>query len=172
MDELKQGETALRVQVKEKDLVSRDRYNRGKLAKFQSLIALFILCLVISLLSDKFLTVTNAWNVLRQISVNICIATGMTLVVLTAGIDLSVGSVLALCGAITAGLLKNGIEVPSSDLYIGFTLLGGILVGVLAGTLLGFFNGLAITKFKVPAFVATLAMLTMARGLTMLWTGG
>src|SRR5450631_1061236 len=94
------------------------------LAKFQSLIALFILCLIISLLSDKFLTAGNAWNVMRQISVNICISTGMTLVVLTAGIDLSVGSVLALCGALAAGLLKNGIEVPSNNLYIGFTVLG------------------------------------------------
>jgi ribose transport system permease protein len=145
---------------------------KKNLARFQSLIALFILCLVISLLSDKFLTITNGWNVLRQISVNVCIATGMTLVVLTAGIDLSVGSVLALCGAITAGLLKNGIEIPANNLYIGFTLLGAVLTGILTGSLLGLFNGWTITKFKVPAFVATLAMLTIARGLTMLWTGG
>src|SRR3954451_14240831 len=102
----------------------------GRFAKFQSLIALFILCIVISLLSDKFFTVANGWNVLRQISVNICIATGMTLVVLTAGIDLSVGSVLALAGAITAGLLKTGLEFPSANLYLGFTLLGGILAGL------------------------------------------
>jgi len=147
--------------------------NYGKqVAKFQSLIALFVLCLGISLLSDKFLTVTNGWNVLRQISVNICIATGMTLVILTAGIDLSVGSVLALCGAITASLLKDGIEIPAQNLFIGFTLLGGVVVGILLGSLLGFFNGWTITKFKVPPFVATLAMLTIARGLTMLWTGG
>src|ERR1700710_2644114 len=90
----------------------------SRFARFQSLIALFILCLVISLLSDKFLTASNAWNVMRQSSVNICISTGMTLVVLTAGIDLSVGSVLALCGAITAGLLKSGIQIPSGNLYI------------------------------------------------------
>ncbi len=142
------------------------------LSRFQSLIALFVLCLVISLLSDKFLTVSNVWNVMRQISVNICISTGMTLVVLTAGIDLSVGSVLALCGAITAGLMKNGIELPSSNLYIGFTLFGGILIALLCGGLLGLFNGWAITRFNVPPFVATLAMLTIARGLTMLWTKG
>ena len=145
---------------------------RQSLSKFQSLIALFILCLVISLLSDKFLTATNLWNVMRQISVNICISVGMTLVVLTAGIDLSVGSVLALCGAVTAGLLKNGIEIPSSNLYIGFTILGATVGGLLVGSLLGFFNGWTITKFKVPPFVATLAMLTIARGLTMLWTKG
>src|SRR5919205_2509741 len=90
------------------------KYGRS-LLQFQSLIALFLLCLTISLLSDKFFTVTNAWNVMRQISVNICISVGMTLVVLTAGIDLSVGSVLALCGAITAGLLKNGIQLPSNN---------------------------------------------------------
>ena len=143
-----------------------------QLAKFQSLIALFVLCVVISLLSDKFLTATNAWNVMRQISVNICISVGMTLVVLTAGIDLSVGSILALCGAITAGLLKNGIEIYSSNLYIGFTILGASVAGLLAGSLLGWFNGWTITKFKVPPFVATLAMLTIARGLTMLWTKG
>ena len=145
---------------------------RQSLARFQSLIALIILCLVISLLSDKFLTSTNAWNVMRQISVNICISVGMTLVVLTAGIDLSIGSVLALCGAITAGLLKNGIELSSSNLYIGFTILGATVAGLLVGALIGWFNGWTITKFKVPPFVATLAMLTIARGLTMLWTKG
>lgn len=151
--------------------INKKNYKQS-LSKFQSLIALFILCLVISLLSDKFLTATNAWNVMRQISVNICISVGMTLVVLTAGIDLSVGSVLALCGAITAGLLKNGIEIPSSNLFIGFTILGATVAGLLTGSLLGWFNGWAITKFKVPSFVATLAMLTIARGLTMLWTKG
>ncbi|MGN7888187.1 ABC transporter permease [Dyadobacter sp. 22481] len=147
-------------------------YSPKNLAKFQSLIALFLLCLALSILSDKFLTFSNLWNVMRQISVNICISVGMTLIVLTAGIDLSVGSVLALCGAITAGLLKNGIELPGQNLFIGFTVLGAILAGALSGSAMGAFNGWAITKFNVPPFVATLAMLTVARGLTMLWTGG
>jgi ribose transport system permease protein len=147
-------------------------FNRQYFAKFQSLIALFVLCLVISCLSDKFLTVENSWNVLRQISVNICIAVGMTLVILTAGIDLSVGSVLALSGAITAGLIKHGIEIPSGDLYIGFTLLGAIMVGLFTGAGMGAFNGFVITRFKIPPFVATLAVLTIARGLTLLWTKG
>jgi ribose transport system permease protein len=96
----------------------------------------------------------------------------MTLVVLTGGIDLSVGSVLAIGGAIAAGLLKFGIEIPSGNLYIGFTLLGSILGGLVIGSLLGLFNGWTITKFKVPPFVATLAMLTIARGFTMLYTKG
>ena len=109
---------------------------------------------------------------MQQISVNICISVGMTLVVLTSGIDLSVGSVLALSGAITAGLLKNGIEWQGQNVYVGFTVLGAILAGLLAGGLIGCFNGWTITRFKVPPFVATLAMLTMARGLTLLWTKG
>lgn len=140
--------------------------------RFQSLIALFILCIVLSLLADNFFTAANGLNVLRQVAVNICIATGMTLIVLAGGIDLSVGSVLALCGAITAGLLKFGLSFVSADLFIGFTIFGAMLVGVLAGSVLGFFNGLAITMFRVPPFVATLAMLTIARGFTMLYTGG
>jgi ribose transport system permease protein len=126
----------------------------------------------LTILTDKFFTTANSLNVLRQVAVNICIATGMTLIVLTGGIDLSVGSVLALCGAITAGLLRYGVQIPSADLYIGFTILGAMLGALIAGSLLGWFNGFVITKFKVPPFVATLAMLTIARGLTMLYTGG
>jgi len=145
---------------------------KNQFSRFQSLIALVVLCIVLSILTDKFFTADNGLNVLRQTAVNICIATGMTLIVLTAGIDLSVGSVLALCGAIAAGLLKNGLKIPPADLFIGFTILGVVLAGILIGAILGFFNGLVITKFRVPPFVATLAMLTIARGFTMLYTKG
>jgi ribose transport system permease protein len=140
--------------------------------KIQSLIALLLLCIVLSILTDKFFTAENGLNVLRQVAVNACIATGMTLIVLTAGIDLSVGSVLALCGAVTAGLFKNGLEFVSADLYVGFTVLGAILGGLILGALLGWFNGFTVTKFNVPPFVATLAILTIARGFTMLYTKG
>ena len=146
--------------------------NNQLLRKSQSLIALFLLCLIIALLSDKFLTASNLWNVLRQISVNVCIAVGMTLVVLMAGIDLSVGSILAFSGAICAGLIKFGFAFESLNLFVGFTVLGGILGAMLVGLLLGLFNGWVITKFVVPPFVATLAMLTIARGMTMLYTKG
>jgi len=142
------------------------------LKQFQSLIALLLLCIVLSILTDKFFTPENGLNVLRQVAVNTCIATGMTLIVLTAGIDLSVGSVLALCGAVTAGLFKNGLEFPSLDLFVGFTILGALLGGLLLGAMLGWFNGFTVTKFNVPPFVATLAMLTIARGFTMLYTKG
>ena len=142
------------------------------LIKFQSIIALMLMCIVLSFLSDSFLSGENAWNVMRQISVNVIISVGMTLVILTGGIDLSVGSILALSGAVTAGLLKFGTEITDMNLFIGFTLLGALVGGTLSGTVLGWFNGFTITRFKVPPFVATLAMLTIARGLTMLLTGG
>jgi len=118
------------------------------------------------------MTSTNLWNVLRQISVNVCISVGMTLVVLMAGIDLSVGSVLGLSAAVCAGVLKNGLAFESLDLFVGFTVLGAILTAMLIGMALGLFNGWVITKFAIPPFVATLAMLTIARGLTMLYTEG
>ncbi len=142
------------------------------LTKFQSLIALLIMIIVMTFLSDKFLTPDNAWNVMRQISVNVCISVGMTLVILTGGIDLSVGSILAFSGAVSAGLLKNGLSLESLNLFVGFTFLGAALGAIIVGSFLGYVNGLAITRFNVPPFVATLAMLTIARGLTMLWTGG
>ncbi|MFO7923609.1 MAG: ribose ABC transporter permease [Bacteroidales bacterium] len=145
---------------------------KQKLLKFQSIIALLLMCVILSLLTDRFLTPENSWNIMRQISVNLIVSVGMTLVILTAGIDLSVGSVLALCGAITAGMLKFGAEFTDANVYVGFTLFGAIAGGVVAGSFLGWFNGMAITRFRVPPFVATLAMLTIARGLTMLWTGG
>lgn len=145
---------------------------KQKLLRFQSVIALLLMCIVLSLLTDRFLTPENSWNIMRQISVNLIVSVGMTLVILTAGIDLSVGSVLALCGAITAGMLKFGAEFTDVNIYVGFTLFGAIAGGVIAGSLLGWFNGMAITRFRVPPFVATLAMLTIGRGLTMLWTGG
>ncbi len=145
---------------------------KQNILKFQSIIALLAMCIALSLLSDRFLTTENTWNVMRQISVNLIISIGMTLVIITGGIDLSVGSILAFAGAVTATMLKFGTNLFGLDVHFSFTLLGALLGGLLTGTFLGWFNGLAITKFKVPPFIATLAMLTIARGLTMLWTEG
>lgn len=141
-------------------------------SNLQPLIALVLMAVTMTVLSDNFATKDNLFNVARQISVNMCISVGMTMVILTGGIDLSVGSILAFTGAVAAGLFKNGIELQGLNLSIGFTLFGVIWVSILVGGFLGWFNGLMITRFKVPAFVATLAMLTIARGLTMLYTKG
>jgi ribose transport system permease protein len=142
------------------------------LSRFQSVLALGLMVLALSLTTDKFCTVDNGLNVLRQICANLCLSIGMTIIILSGGIDLSVGSVLAFSGAIAAGLLKNGIALPRLDLLIEFTTSSAIVAGVLVGMALGWFNGFAITRFRLPPFVATLGMLSIARGLTMLWTGG
>ncbi len=123
--------------------------------------AFILLIAALSLLSSSFLTLSNALNIARQVSINAIIAAGMTFVILTGGIDLSVGSVLAISGAIIAGLLAAG-----RPLLIGIG--GGLAVG---GTL-GFINGLIIAKGRVQPFIATLAMLTIGRGLTLVYTDG
>jgi len=124
-------------------------------------VSFLLLCLVLSLLSDRFLTVGNLTNVLRQSTINLIIAIGMTYVILTAGIDLSVGAVLALSTVVTADLLQRGIPI-----------LPTLLLGLLLGGVLGSANGLLISRLKVPPFVATLGMMTVARGLALTYTQG
>jgi ribose transport system permease protein len=143
-----------------------------RLRRFQSLIALVLMVVAMALLSDNFLTPENGWNILRQISVNLCLSVGMTLVILSGGIDLSVGAVLAFSGAVAAGLLKNGVALPVFGVMLEVTAAGAVVAGVLVGLGLGWFNGIAVTRFNLPPFVATLGMFSIARGLTMLWTGG
>jgi ribose transport system permease protein len=146
--------------------------SRAMLERFGSLIALAAMVLAMSLLSRSFLTVENGRNILLQISVNLCLSTGMTLVILTGGIDLSVGAVLALSGAVAASLLKNGIDLAWAQTHVQFTAFGAIVAGIVVGLAMGAFNGLVITRFRLPPFVATLGMLSIGRGLTMRWTGG
>jgi ribose transport system permease protein len=128
--------------------------------------------IALSLLSDRFLTLPNIKNILLQISVTLCLSVGMTLVILSGGIDLSVGAILALGGAIAAGLLKTGLDIPGTDLHMQVTVSGAILAALLVGTICGWINGITITRLQLPPFIATLAMLSIARGLTMLWTKG
>lgn len=142
------------------------------LRQSQSFIALLLMVIAMSLLSDSFLTPDNGWNILRQISVNLCLSIGMTLIILSGGIDLSVGATLALSSAVAAGMLKHGVALPGFNVLLQFTVAGAIVSGVGVGFALGWFNGFVITRFKLPPFVATLGMFSIARGLTMLWTGG
>ncbi|HHQ4723832.1 MULTISPECIES: ribose ABC transporter permease [Aeromonas] len=127
----------------------------------KSLVALLVLIGVVSFLSPNFFTADNLLNILRQTSVNAIMAVGMTLVILTAGIDLSVGSVLALCGALAATMVA--MELP-------IWLVVPLTLG--AGTLLGGVSGLIIAKGKVQAFIATLVTMTALRGITMVYTEG
>jgi ribose transport system permease protein len=147
-------------------------FSLASLARFQSLLALAVLMIALSLASDHFLTAENGVNILRQISVNLCLSIGLTLVILSGGIDLSVGAVLALAGAVAAGLLKSGFDLPMWNVHLELTVAGAVMVGVGVGVALGLLNGLMVTRLLIPPFVATLAMMSVARGLTQLWTGG
>ncbi|WP_321166602.1 MULTISPECIES: ABC transporter permease subunit [unclassified Paenibacillus] len=126
-----------------------------------SLLGLVLIVVILSVVNGDFLTVGNIFNVLRQISINALIAFGMTFVILTGGIDLSVGSILALSSAFTAGLMASGMN---TWLAVGIGLVGGLVMGAI--------NGLLITKGKVAPFIATLATMTVFRGLTLVYTQG
>ncbi|HZG81201.1 MAG TPA: ribose ABC transporter permease [Brevibacillus sp.] len=131
------------------------------LKKMGPLLGLALIVIVLSIITNDFLTVSNIFNVLRQISINALIAFGMTFVILTGGIDLSVGSILALSSAITAGLMAGGM-----DTWLA------ILIGLLAGAVMGAINGVVISKGRVAPFIATLATMTIFRGLTLVYTQG
>jgi ribose transport system permease protein len=147
--------------------------SRELLKKLQPLAALALMVIAMSVLRPQiFLGFENLRNILLQISVNLCLSIGMTLVILTGGIDLSVGSILAFAGAVAAGLLKDGLTVSIFGVVLQFTPFGAIVAGIAVGLALGLFNGLIITRLKVPPFITTLGMLGIGRGLTMLWTDG
>ena len=145
---------------------------REALARLQPLVALALMVLVLSVAAPTFRTQANVLNILREISVNLCLSVGMTLIILTAGIDLSVGAVLALAGVVAAGLLRDGLVFPRLGVSVEFTVSGAVLAALLTGSLCGWVNGTVITRLGVPPFVATLGMLSVARGLTQLWTNG
>jgi len=129
-----------------------------KLLPFLSFVALFV---SLSILSPYFLTVDNLSSVARQTAVINIIAIGMTLVIISGGIDLSVGSVLAFSGVCGTLLMERGMGVVSST-----------LLGIFSGLAWGLGNGLIVTQFRVPPFIATLGCMGMARGLTLLITDG
>ena len=131
------------------------------ITKLGPLIGLFLLVIVITLLNPSFLSINNLFNVLRQVSISALIAFGMTFVILTGGIDLSVGSTLALTGAVAASLLASGMD---PIIAMGIALILGLILGAI--------NGVIITKGKVAPFIATLATMTIYRGLTLVYTEG
>lgn len=134
---------------------------KENLAKYKSLIGLIVLCAIITFVTPSFLTLSNITNVFTQVSVNAIIAVGMTFVILTGGIDLSVGSTLAISGALSASIIKSTGSIFLAVIVAGTT---GIVIGVI--------NGLLIAKGKLQAFIATLATMTIFRGITLVITDG
>lgn len=126
------------------------------------LIGLVAMCVLLSILSPAFLTKDNILNVLRQVSTNANLAFAMTFAIIICGIDLSVGSILAISGTVAAGLITfNNMPVHLA-----------VLIGLVIGTALGFFNGIVIAKTGIPPFIVTLAMYNIARGAAYVYTDG
>lgn len=125
------------------------------------LLAFILLFIIVAILNPSFLAPLNILNLLRQVSINALIAFGMTFVILTGGIDLSVGSTLALSSALMAGMIVSGIDPIIA-----------IFISALLGAVMGAVNGILITKGKVAPFIATLATMTIFRGLTLVYMNG
>ncbi len=121
---------------------------------------LLLLCIFLSFMSDSFLTQSNLMTLLRQMTNNVFLTLGIMMCIIIGGIDISVGSVFALGGTVAAGMIALfGLPIPVA-----------ILLGLLAGALCGAFNGFFVAYIKVPAFIATMAMLGIARGAAYLMT--
>ncbi len=129
--------------------------------QFGTLIGLLALMLVLWILTPYFFTVPNLLNVAQQTSINAIIAVGMTFVIITAGIDLSVGSIVAFSGVVLASVLRAGLPVPLA-----------LAVGLGVGLLSGLVNGLLITYGRLPPFISTLGMMSVARGGALLYSQG
>lgn len=136
------------------------------------LAALFILSLILTILSPAFLTKGNLLDITRVVSINGIMAVGMTFVILTGGIDLSVGSTFALAGAVACAMVYGSYsDYPLANL-IKLPLPLALAAGLLVAALIGGINGLIITRFRVEPFIVTLGMMCFARGLTYLYSGG
>jgi len=144
---------------------------RPRLLRGGPTIALIVLAIYISFASPHFLTTGNLVNVTRQSSITAILAVGQTLVILSAGIDLSVPAILALSGSVSAVLMTQrveilGLAVGPVDVWVG------MLIALGVGALAGFLNGVIITKGRIPDFIATMGMLATLRGIALLVTGG
>ncbi|WP_175864209.1 ABC transporter permease [Burkholderia cepacia] len=128
---------------------------------FYPLVGLIVVCFAMMIASPSFLSAANLENVLRQVSINAIIAVGMTCVILTGGIDLSVGSVMALSGTLAAGLMVAGVNAVAA-----------LAIGIAVGLGFGFLNGLFVAFAGMPPIIVTLATMGIARGLALIYTGG
>jgi ribose/xylose/arabinose/galactoside ABC-type transport system permease subunit len=146
------------------------------LARFAPLIFLVVLMAIFATMEPRFLSSVNLFNVMKQVSIVGLLAVGMTFVILTAGIDLSVGSLLALCGLAAAAVAKGGLEnrfsVGAGAEAAGYGWELALLAALAVGLAGGFLQGFAITRLKVPPFVVTLGGMSAFRGAALLVAGG
>lgn len=144
---------------------------RGLLLRGGPLIALILLAAYLSFATPYFLTISNLANVTRQSAITAILAVGQTFVILTGGIDLSVGAIAALSSSVSAVLMTQRIEI--AGLAIGpLNFWIGFLIALVVGALCGMLNGFIITRGRIPDFIATLGTLATLRGIALLVTGG
>ena len=148
----------------------------GVLSRFAPLIFLLVLMAGFAILEPPFLTPLNLFNVMRQVSIYGLLAIGMTFVILTAGIDLSIGSLLAFAGLVAAAVSKGGLtnrfNVGEGQNELGFPWYLAALAAIAVGMLGGYLQGFAITRLRVPPFVVTLGGMSVFRGAALLFSAG
>jgi len=142
------------------------------LIQLRAFIALILLFTFFAIISDPFLREGNQVILAKQVAINAILGIGMTFVILTGGIDLSVGSVVGLTGMIVGGLINEGLVLEPLNRVVYFNVWIVCLIGLGVGMLVGLVNGLLITRFNVAPFIATLGTLYMARGFAMLRNNG
>ncbi len=128
---------------------------------YRSVLILIVICIFASILSDSFLSISNLFNVIKQITVAGIVGCGMSFVILTGGIDLSVGSIVGLSGAIAAGIMST-----TGNAFLA--VLAALGIGILCGAANGFF----VAQCDIPPFIATLGMMTLLRGCVLVYTKG
>lgn len=141
---------------------------KGLFSDYGIIIVFFAFCVILAFANPYFLKAKNLINVLRQVSINGLLSIGMTFVILTGGIDLSVGSLLAFAGVVGGSLVSPAFAQRGFVYPVWIS----IIVALACGAILGSVTGLLVSKMKVPAFVATLGMLSIARGFTFIYTDG
>lgn len=142
------------------------------LIRLRAAIALVLLIVVFSLLSPEFLTTSNLSILVKHVAINAILAIGMTFVILSGGIDLSVGAIVGLCGIIAGALLTRGLVLASFDIVVYPHTWLVVAIALLVGMAVGAVNGLLVARLRVAPFIATLGALYVARGAAMLTSDG
>lgn len=138
------------------------KYFKDNIGIIIALLAMCVFLVVFPTTRSTFLTQNNVFNILRQNASNLFLATGMTMVIILGGIDLSVGSVIALSGCVAAGCVVN----------MGLPEVAAFLIAILIGAAVGMFNGVVICKTNIPPFIVTLASMNITKGIALVYTQG
>ena len=156
------SESSVKTTTMKKNMLRRIPFAQFVRENMGILIGLLLLCIILAIQSPVFLSKNNILNVLRQVATNLYIACAMTMIIILGGIDLSVGSIIALSGVVTGGMIA----------FDGAPLVVAVACGLLVGLVVGGFNGFVVSTTTIPPFIVTLATMNIARGAAYVYTGG